>query len=525
MSKNLKEIMVKEYIRCSQDPIHFMRKYCFIQHPQRGRMLFNLFPFQEGVLKLFQQNDYCIINKSRQLGISTLVAGYSLWLMQFQKDKNILCIATKQETAKNMVTKVKFMYENLPSWLKVVASENNKLNLRLSNGSQIKATSAASDAGRSEAVSLLLIDEAAFIDGIDKIWASAQQTLATGGGCIALSTPYGTGNWFHKTYTSAEEKSSDNKFLPIRLPWDVHPERDQKWRDVQDELLGDPRIAAQECDAEFNTSGDIVFYPEWLDFMENTTIKDPIERRGIDQNLWVWESPDYSRDYMVVADVARGDGKDFSTAHIVEIETNTQVAEYKGQMPPKDFGFFLVGLATEYNNALLVVENSNVGWATLDAILEREYSNLYYSTRSEKLTAESYLKAYESSSDLVPGFTTSLKTRPLLLNKFREFVGEHSIDIRSRRLLEEMKVFIWKNGRAEAQSGYNDDLIMAMAIGMYLRDTSLRFQQKNMDMAKASLSSMQRQTQNFASGGYSNKVQNPYSMDIGKNKENLNWLL
>ena len=253
--------------------------------------------------------------------------------------------------------------------------------------------------------------------------------------------------------------------------------------------------------------------------------KDPIERRGIDQNLWVWESPDYSRDYMVVADVARGDGKDFSTAHIVEIETNTQVAEYKGQMPPKDFGFFLVGLATEYNNALLVVENSNVGWATLDAILEREYSNLYYSTRSEKLTAESYLKAYESSSDLVPGFTTSLKTRPLLLTKFREFVGEHSIDIRSRRLLEEMKVFIWKNGRAEAQSGYNDDLIMAMAIGMYLRDTSLRFQQKNMDMAKASLSSMQRQTQNFASGGYSNKVQNPYSMDIGKNKENLNWLL
>jgi phage FluMu gp28-like protein len=105
-----------------------------------------------------------------------------------------------------MVTKVKFMYENLPSWLKITSEENNKLTLRLINGSQIKATSASSDAGRSEAVSLLLIDEAAFIENIGEIWASAQQTLATGGGCIALSTPYGTGNWFHQTWVRAENQ-------------------------------------------------------------------------------------------------------------------------------------------------------------------------------------------------------------------------------------------------------------------------------------------------------------------------------
>ncbi len=145
-----------------------------------------------------------------------------------KKDKNILCIATKQETAKNMVTKVKFMFENLPSWLKITAEENNKLTLRLSNGSQVKAVSAAGDAGRSEAVSLLIIDEAAFIDGIGEIWASAQQTLATGGGAIVLSTPYGTGNWFHQTWVKAE--SGENQFLPIKLPWYVHPERDETWR-------------------------------------------------------------------------------------------------------------------------------------------------------------------------------------------------------------------------------------------------------------------------------------------------------
>ena len=183
----------------------------------------------------------------------------------------------------NMVTKVKFMYENLPSWLKVDYEENNKLTLRLANGSQIKATSASSDAGRSEAVSLLLIDEAAFIENIGEIWASAQQTLATGGGCIALSTPYGTGNWFHQTWVRAEAR--ENEFLPIKLPWYVHPERDQSWRDRQDELLGDPRMAAQECDCDFSTSGDVVFYPEYLEFIEKTTIREPLERRGVDQNM------------------------------------------------------------------------------------------------------------------------------------------------------------------------------------------------------------------------------------------------
>ena len=523
MNKDLKNIIRQEYIKCAQDPAHFMKKYCHIQHPQRGRVIFNLYPFQEKTLHLLRDNPYSIILKSRQLGISTLSAGYSLWMMLFQKDKNILCIATKQETARNMVTKVKFMYDNLPSWLKIEADENNKLSLRLSNGSQIKATSASSDAGRSEAVSLLLIDEAAFIDQIGEIWASAQQTLATGGGAIVLSTPYGTGNWFHKTWVSAE--NNENDFLPIRLPWYVHPERDEAWRKRQDELLGDPRIAAQECDCDFSTSGDTVFHSEWIEFIKETTIQDPVERRGVDQNLWIWEPADYSREYMVIADVARGDGKDFSACHVMDIQTNTQVAEYRGQLPPKEFGYFLTGLATEYNNALLVVENANIGWATLDAIIERGYRNLYQSPKSDQLTADSYLRVFEGNSEMVPGFTMSMRTRPLCINKFREFVGDRSVTIRSKRLLEEMKVFIWRNGRPEAQSGYNDDLVMSFGIGMFLRDTSLKFQQQSLDSARAALGAVKSNKSSYTGVYSSNGVNNPYSMDVNGKKENINWLL
>lgn len=251
MAQDIKKIIAKEYIKCKKDPVYFMKKYCYIQHPQRGRILFNLYPFQEEVLHLFRDEKFLITLKSRQLGISTLSAGYSLWLMIFHKDKNILALATTQATARNLVSKTIFMYEQLPKWLKLSHLEKNKLSLRLKNGSKIQAKSSSTDSARSEAVSLLLIDEAAFIDNIEETFTAAQQTLATGGQCMALSTPNGIGNWFHKTWVRAETR--ENSFVPIKLPWTVHPERDQTWRDQQDKDLG-PRMAGQECDCLWGES-------------------------------------------------------------------------------------------------------------------------------------------------------------------------------------------------------------------------------------------------------------------------------
>ena len=522
---DLKIVIRQEYLKCAKDPVHFMRKYCYIQHPQRGRIQFNLYPFQEKVLTLFQQNDYSAILKSRQLGISTLAAGYSLWLMTFHKDRNVLALATTQATARNLVTKVQFMWENLPSWLKVESAENNKLSLRLVNGSKIQAKSSNADAARSEAVSLLIIDEAAFIDNIAETWASAQQTLATGGGAIVLSTPYGTGNWFHQTWVRAE--AGENDFLPIKLPWYVHPERDQVWRDAQDALLGDPRLAAQECDCDFSTSGDIVFYNEYLEYYEKSHIKDPLERRGADQNLWVWESADYSRDYMVVADVARGDGKDYSTFHVIDIESAVQVAEYKGQIGTKEYGHLLVGIATEYNNAMLVIENANIGWATIQVAIDRQYSNLYYSQKSGEATVDSYFDKYQDHTKMVPGFTMSKKTRPMVIGKFQEYISDQSVTIQSRRLVEEMKVFIWKNGRAEAQTGYNDDLVMAFGIALYVRDTALKFRQRGIDLTKQALNNMAvNRTPYMGSydAGTPNPYANPYQIKTEHGKEDITWL-
>ena len=254
--QSLKDIIKLEYQKCAGDPIYFMKKYCMIQHPVRGKIPFHLYQFQERTLDQFAEHRYNIILKSRQTGISTLTAGFSLWKMLFNQDFNVLVIATKQEVAKNLVTKVRVMNQYLPSWLKQNTVEDNKLSLRYSNGSQIKATSAAGDAGRSEALSLLVFDEAAFIDKIEDIWVSAQSTLSTGGNAIILSTPNGVGNFFHKTWVGAEEET--NTFNTIRLHWSVHPERNQSWRDEQEVLLG-PKGAALECDCDFVSSLQLIF--------------------------------------------------------------------------------------------------------------------------------------------------------------------------------------------------------------------------------------------------------------------------
>ena len=519
---DVKKIVIQEYAKCAKDPAYFMRKYCYIQHPQRGRILFNLYPFQDKVLHLFRDNQYLITLKSRQLGISTLAAGYSLWLMIFHKDKNVLALATTQATARNLVTKVQFMYDQLPSWLRLKAVEKNKLSLRLKNGSRISAKSSNSDAARSEAVSLLIIDEAAFIDNIEETYASAQQTLATGGQCMALSTPNGIGNWFHQTWEKAE--TGENSFVPIRLPWTVHPERNQEWRDQQDADLG-PRMAAQECDCDFLSSGDTVFEPEDLVFMETTSQQDPSEKRGVSGDYWIWEYPDYTKSYMVVADVARGDGQDFSTFHVFDVEAASQVAEFKSKVPPKEFGNLLVGVASEYNNALLVVENANIGWSTIEQIIEREYANLYYSSKSDQDTVESYMTKMERGN-LTPGFTMSMRTRPLVIAKMMDYVRERSVTIKSQRLLKEMRVFVWKNGKAQAQTNYNDDLVMAFATGLYVRDTALRLRQQGMDLSRANLSAIsnlnQRQGAAYSVGNMQN---NPYIMKTPDGDQDISWLL
>jgi len=523
MAEQIKEVIKQQYIQCATDPAYFMKKYCMIQHPIKGKIPFDLYPFQEKTVSEFQSERMNVILKARQLGISTLTAGYALWMMTFHKDKNILVIATKQDVAKNLVTKVRVMHANLPSWLKQPCVEDNKLNLRYMNGSQIKAVSSGPEAARSEALSLLILDEAAFIDRIDQIWTASQATLTTGGQCIALSTPNGVGNWFHRTWVDAEE--GRGMFNPIKLHWTVHPERNDDWRKEQDTLLG-PSGAAQECDCDFLTSGTGVIDAVLLEKLRKEQCKDPVEKRGIDGNMWVWEPPNYNKDYIVCADVGRGDSADYSAFHVIELESLTQVAEYKGRINTKDFGNMLVSVATEYNDALLIVENNNIGWATIQQIIDRDYPNLFYTSKDLQYVDVQHQvtnKHYREEKKMVAGFSTTSKTRPLIISKLEEFFREESVVVRSNRLIDELLTFVYINNRAQAMNGYNDDLVMSFAIGLWVRDTALRLRTQGVELTKKTLSRMMDNEGLYTQDDIQRN--DSWDWDTGKEKESLDWLL
>lgn len=521
-NKQLKEAIKREYAKCATDPVYFLGKYGVIQHPLKGKVNFNLYDFQEKSLESFMKHDYNIVLKARQLGLSTLTAGYALWMMTFQQDKNILVIATKQETAKNLVTKVRVMHANLPGWLKQPCVEDNKLSLRYKNGSQIKAVASSEESGRSEALSLLIIDEAAFIEKIDTIWGAAQQTLATGGRALVISTPNGVGNFFHKTWVGAENGTNDFNF--IKLHWSVHPEREQEWRDEQDKLLG-PSLAAQECDCDFITSGRGVIDGLLLENLKESSVREPIEKRGIDSNYWIWQPPNYTKNYVVSADVSRGDGTDYSAFHIIDVESLEQVAEYKGKISTQDFGNMLVNVASEYNNALLVVENNNIGWAAIQQVIDREYPNLFYTSKDLQYVDVQHqmTNKYRSQErNMVPGFSTTQKTRPLIVAKLEEMFREESVVVHSQRLIDELFVFIYNGNRAEAMQGYNDDLVMSFAIALWVRDTALRLRSEGIELSKRAIQGIGQNP-----GIYTSEVQknDSWEMDVKGEKEDLTWLI
>ncbi len=483
--KLTKQEIMKEIVRCGKKPEYFIHTYAKITHPMEGLIPFHLYPFQEELLEDFENHRFNVILKARQLGISTITAAYVAWMMMFHREKNVLVIATKFNTAANLVKKVKAIIKNLPSWLKIsTVSIDNRTSFELSNGSQIKASSTSGDAGRSEALSLLVVDEAAHVEGLDELWMGLYPTLSTGGRCIALSTPNGVGNWFHKIYSEAEQKIND--FYPTKLKWDVHPDRDQLWFEKETRNMS-AREIAQELECNFNMSGETVFSPEDLQFYEKA-VREPKYRTGFDRNLWIWEEKNQANSYLISADVARGDGKDYSVCHVFKLETMEVVAEYRGKCTPDVFSRVLFDIGHEYGDGLLVVENNSVGFAVLDKLKEMSYPNLYHSVKSTHEFVEEYQA--EQMSNAVSGFSMTSKTRPLIIAKLEEFVRNNLIKVYSSRLLSEMKTFIWNHGRAEAMRSYNDDLIVACAIGCWVRDTALAVNQRDVEYAKAFIGSI-----------------------------------
>tara|TARA_R110002110_G_scaffold53580_2_gene154524 strand:+ start:3235 stop:4821 length:1587 start_codon:yes stop_codon:yes gene_type:complete len=520
-----KKEIVTEILKCGKDPNYFINNYARISHPIEGLIPFKTYPYQSELLTDFNDYRFNVILKARQLGISTIAAAYIVWMMLYHRDKNILVMATKFKTASNLVKKVKAIMKNVPEFLRIAEiSIDNRASFELSNGSQIQAASTSGDAGRSEALSLLVIDEAAHVENLDELWAGLYPTISTGGRVIALSTPNGVGNWFHKTYTEAVEGSND--FHPVHLSWDIHPNRDQTWFEKETRNMSRREIA-QELECNFNTSGESVIHPDDIAWLESG-VCDPKYRTGFDRNMWIWEEYKQECSYLLVADVARGDGADYSVFHIIKLETMEVVAEYQGKPSLDMYANVLQQAGKEYGNCLLVVENVGIGISILEKLIDLEYPNLYYSVKGTHEFIESHQG--QSQNNAVAGFTTSSKTRPLIVAKLEEFVRNKLIKVYSVRFSNELRTFIWHNGKPQAMRGYNDDLIMSLAIGCWVRDTALTVNQKEIEFKKACLNSMvavntRLNTTIPGMEGYRRKETNEEMFKAKEEYEQYSWLL
>tara|TARA_R110000822_G_scaffold156489_1_gene296303 strand:- start:28 stop:1635 length:1608 start_codon:yes stop_codon:yes gene_type:complete len=480
-----KQQAVQEILKCGKDQEYFVNNFCRIPHSVHGLVRFDTYDFQDQLLEDLEKHRFNVVLKARQMGISTIVAAHIAWLMIFHKHKNVLILCTKLQTATNLVKKVKEMVKNLPEWMQIAKIiVDNRTSFELSNGSQIKASSTSGDAGRSEALSLLVLDEAAFIPDLDEIWTGIYPTISTGGRCIALSTPNGVGNWFHTAYVDSE--SGVNMFYPTKLHWSLHPDRDMKWFEVETRNLSKRQIA-QEYECNFNASGETVIAPESIEHIEKTVCA-PKHKVGFDRNYWIWEECQDGKKYLLVADVARGDGADYSVFHVIETEDMQIVAEYKGKPNIDDFANILFSAGREYDNCMLVVENNNIGYSVLEKLINLEYPNVFHSVKGTNELIDQV--AAIGNPNAVPGFTTSMKSRPLIIAKLEEFIRNKLITIRSLRLLNELKTFIWYHGKPQAMKGYNDDLVIALAIACWVRDTAIIASRRGEELQKAMLSSM-----------------------------------
>jgi Fe2+ or Zn2+ uptake regulation protein len=255
----------------------------------------------------------------------------------------------------------------------------------------------------------------------------------------------------------------------------------------EDESYVTEHFVSHNCN--FNASGETVVDPEDIERLRKECIE-PKHKSWVDRNYHIWKPYNHQGKYMIIADVARGDGADYSVFHVFNSVNMEQVAEYQGRIEPENFCRLLVDTGKEYGNALMVIEVNNIGYTVAQKVIELGYRNMYYSSKS----THEYIdpNAALGDSNAVPGFTTSPKTRPLIISKLDEYIRNRVVAINSARTIREMEKFIWVNGRPEAQKGYNDDLIMSLAIGCWVRETTLIHTQKDVELSRALLNAIGR---------------------------------
>lgn len=420
--------------------VFFFSLFCNVIHPVRGKVRFELYPFQKSVLYNFIAQRFNIILKFRQAGITELISMYCLWLAMYHPNKKINIISIKDTTAKKVLKKIKFMYKNLPWYLQTPiingrAGEYGSASMiEFDNGSFIESIPTSSEAGRSESLSLLVIDEAAVVRWAAQIWAAAFPTLSTGGAAIVNSTPYGVGNFYHSTWVDAI--AGGNPFNPIRLYWQMHPERDINWYNQMSSALGTKRTA-QEIDGDFLSSGNTVFDLADIKAIEDCLSDYPVIKKRFNGQYRQFCEPEPDKEYFIGADVATGRSSDYSSFTVMD-KPGEEQAVYKGRMAVGAYAKLLGDTGKLFNWAVIAPESNDVGLSVTSKLQDEGYPNLYYYQKMLKKKGKS-----RPEMDKSPGWLTTQKNRSVIIENLEEDIRLDHVIIKDPFFVQEAYTFIY----------------------------------------------------------------------------------
>jgi hypothetical protein len=482
--KGLTAEELAEFTACSISPFKFA-PHIKVIHPLKGKVPFNLYPYQIALLWAFLKNRFNIVLKFRQAGVTELISLFCLWMAMFHSHKNIVIISIKDRVAKKVLKKIKFMYRNLPAHLKVPVINGRgedigtSTEMEFSNGSIISSIPTTEDAGRSEAVSLLVMDEAAIVRWAEKIWSAAFPTLSTGGRAIINSTAYGVDNFFHTLWVNAF--AGGNPFVPIRLRWKMHPERDQAWYDEQRSILGERRTA-QEIDGDFLTSGNTVFDLVDIRALEELIPRHKVIDSALNGRLKIYKHPVPGEKYFLAADVSTGRSRDYSTILILN-RKGEEMLSFKGKIPIKRLTKLIRKYGKKYNWALVAPESNDIGLSVASDLEEAHYPNLYYSKALIRKKGESKPK-----EELIPGWYTTRKNRAIIIAELEDDIRNDVLRPKNQFFVDEAYTFIYdnnnkpvamnKNGKAEddilKDDVHTDDMILTYAIANRIRKGKIK---------------------------------------------------
>ena len=455
---------VIEFMRCKNDPVYFAKKYIKIVSLDEGLVPFNLYPFQEKLVRNFHENRFNICKMPRQTGKSTTVVSYLLHYAIFNDSVNIGILANKAKIAMDLLGRLQTAYENLPKWMQQGIIAWNKGSLELDNGSKILAASTSASAVRGMSFNILFLDEFAFVPNhvADDFFASVYPTISSGTQTkvIIVSTPRGM-NHFYRMWHDAER--GKNEYKPTDVHWSEVPGRDEEWK-MQTIANTSEQQFKVEFECEFLGSINTLINPAIL---RNLVYDNPIQKNA---GLDIYENCIKDHNYMITVDVARGLGNDYSAFIVFDITQFPYkvVAKYRNnEIKPMLFPNIVHNVAKGYNNAFLLIEVNDIGDQVASIIqYDLEYENLLMASmrgRAGQVVGQGF-----SGKKTQLGVRMTSAVKKLGCSNLKAMIEDNKLLTCDYEIISELTTFAQKHNSFEAEEGCNDDLAMCLVIFAWL---------------------------------------------------------